>query len=44
MIKIYKTTVLPVVSYGRETSSVTLRHAHRLRVRWELGAEKIILA
>jgi len=27
---------LPVVSYGRETPSVTLRQACRLRVRWEL--------
>jgi len=35
MIKIYKTTVLPVVSYGLETSSVTLRHAYKLKVRCE---------
>jgi hypothetical protein len=31
-IKIYKTTVLPVVLYGCETWSLTLREEHRLRV------------
>jgi hypothetical protein len=31
-IIMYKTTVLPVVLYGYETSSVTLMGAHRLRV------------
>jgi hypothetical protein len=32
MIKIYKTIILPVVSYGCETWSVTLREEYRLRV------------
>jgi hypothetical protein len=31
-IKIYKTIILPVVLYGCETLSVTLREEHRLRV------------
>jgi hypothetical protein len=31
-IKIYRTTVLPVVLYGCETWSLTLREEHRLRV------------
>jgi hypothetical protein len=31
-IKIYKTVILPVVLYGYETWSVTLRQEHRLRV------------
>jgi hypothetical protein len=31
-IKIYKTVILPVVLYGYETWSVTLREEHRLRV------------
>jgi hypothetical protein len=31
-IKIYKTIILPVVLYGCETSSLTLREEHRLRV------------
>jgi hypothetical protein len=31
--KIYKTIILPVVLYGRETWSLTLREEHRLRVR-----------
>jgi hypothetical protein len=31
-IKIYKTIILPVVLYGCETWSVTLREEHRLRV------------
>jgi hypothetical protein len=31
-VKIYKTTILPVVLYGCETWSVTLREEHRLRV------------
>jgi hypothetical protein len=30
-IKIYKTVILPVVLYGRETWSLTLREEHRLR-------------
>jgi hypothetical protein len=31
-LKIYKTIILPVVFYGRETWSLTLREEHRLRV------------
>jgi hypothetical protein len=31
-VKIYKTIILPVVLYGCETRSVTLREDHRLRV------------
>jgi hypothetical protein len=31
-IKIYKTVILPVVLYGCETLSLTLREQHRLRV------------
>jgi hypothetical protein len=31
-VKIYKTIVLPIVLYGRETWSLILRKAHRLRV------------
>jgi hypothetical protein len=31
-IKIYKTVILPVVLYGSETWSLTLREEHRLRV------------
>jgi hypothetical protein len=31
-IKIYRSIILPVVSYGCETWSVTLREEHRLRV------------
>jgi hypothetical protein len=31
-VKIYKTTILPVVLYGCETWSVILREEHRLRV------------
>ena len=31
-IKIYRTIILPVVSYGCETWSLTLRKDHRLRV------------
>ena len=31
-IKIYRTIILPVVLYGRETWSLTLRQEHRLRV------------
>jgi hypothetical protein len=31
-IKIYKTIISPVVSYGCETWSLTLREEHRLRV------------
>jgi hypothetical protein len=31
-VKIYKTSILPVVLYGCETWSLTLREEHRLRV------------
>jgi hypothetical protein len=31
-VKIYKTIILPVVLYGCETRSLTLREGHRLRV------------
>jgi hypothetical protein len=31
-VKIYKTVILPVVFYGCETWSLTLREEHRLRV------------
>jgi hypothetical protein len=31
-VKIYKTIILPVVLYGREIWSVTLREEHRLKV------------
>jgi hypothetical protein len=31
-VKIYKTIILPVVLYGSETWSLTLREEHRLRV------------
>ena len=31
-IKIYRTIILPVVLYGRETWSLTLKEEHRLRV------------
>jgi hypothetical protein len=31
-VRIYKTIILPVVLYGCETSSLTLREEHRLRV------------
>jgi hypothetical protein len=32
VIKIYRTIILPVVLYGCETWSLTLREEHRLRV------------
>jgi hypothetical protein len=31
-VKIYKTIILPVVLYGRETWSLTMREEHRLGV------------
>jgi hypothetical protein len=31
-VKIYKTIILPVVLFGCETCSLTLREEHRLRV------------
>jgi hypothetical protein len=39
-IKIYKTVILPVVLYGCETLSLTLREEHRLRV-FENSVENI---
>jgi hypothetical protein len=32
MVKIYETIILPAVSYGRKTWSITLREVHRLRL------------
>jgi hypothetical protein len=40
-IRIYKTIILPVVLYGCETWSLTLREEHRQGV-WEQGAEEDI--
>jgi hypothetical protein len=40
-IKIYKTVILPVVLYGCETWSLTLREEHRLRVFEKSVEEKI---
>jgi hypothetical protein len=31
-VKIYRTKILPVISYGCETWSIVLRSEHRLRV------------
>jgi hypothetical protein len=39
-INIYRTIVLPVVLYGCETWSLTLREGHRLRMffrKWDVG-------
>jgi hypothetical protein len=39
--RIYKSIILPVVLYGCETSSLTLREEHRLRVlRIMLGPKR----
>jgi hypothetical protein len=40
--KIYKTIILPVVLYGCETWSLTLREEHRLRV-FEKGCENRLM-
>ena len=42
-IKIYRTIIFPVVLYGCETWSLTLREEHRLRVfdNWDLVEENI---
>jgi hypothetical protein len=40
-IRIYKTIILPVVLYGCETWSLTLREEHRQSI-WEQGAEENI--
>jgi hypothetical protein len=34
-IKLYETVILPIVLYGCETWSLTLREEHRLRVFWK---------
>ena len=39
MIKIYRTIILPVVLYGGETWSLTLREKHKLRGRGEGSSE-----
>jgi hypothetical protein len=41
-IKIYRTIILPVVLYGYETWSLTLRKKHRVRV-FENGVVRIIV-
>jgi hypothetical protein len=40
-IKIYKTAILPVVLYGCETWSLTLREEHRPRVFEKRALKKI---
>jgi hypothetical protein len=40
-VKIYKTTILPVVLYGRKTWYLTLREEHRLRVFEERVLKRI---
>jgi hypothetical protein len=40
-IKVYKTVILPVVLYGCETWSLTLREEHRLRVSENTVLRKI---
>jgi hypothetical protein len=40
-VKIYKTIILPVVLYGCETWSLTLREEHRLRVFEERVLKRI---
>ena len=39
-IKIYRTIILPVVLYGCETWSLTLREEHRLRVFENIGPKR----
>jgi hypothetical protein len=41
-IRIYKTIILPVVRYGCETWSLTLRKEHRLKVLENRSAEEDI--
>ena len=43
-IKIYRTIILPVVVYGCETWSFTLREERRLRVFEDWGAEEDLWA
>jgi hypothetical protein len=40
-IRIYRTIILPVVSYGCETWSLTLREEHRLRLSEDCAGDKI---
>jgi hypothetical protein len=40
-VQIYKTIILPVVLYGCETWSLTLREEHRLRVFDDRGLRRI---
>jgi hypothetical protein len=40
-VKIYKTIILPVVLYGCETWSLTVREEHRLRVFQEMVLRRI---
>jgi hypothetical protein len=40
-VRIYKTIILPVVLYGYETWSLTVREEHKLRV-FENGVEENI--
>jgi hypothetical protein len=42
-VRIYKTIILPVVLYGCETWSLTVRVEHKLSV-WEQGVEENIWA
>jgi hypothetical protein len=39
--KIHKTVILPIVLYGCETWSLTLRRGHRLRVSKYMAMRKI---
>ena len=41
-IKVYRTIILPVVLYGCETWSLTLREEHRLRVFENRGLRRIL--
>jgi hypothetical protein len=41
MIKIYETIILPLVLYGCETWSVTLREEHRVRVLQNKALDRI---
>ena len=43
-IKVYRTKILPVVLYGCETWSLTLREERRLKLFWEYGVEESIWA
>jgi hypothetical protein len=41
-VKIYKTIIMPVVLYGCETCSLTLREENRLRMFGEQGSKENI--